>query len=57
MERTFRRFTSHEEAARADRELYRSMTVEERFEILRVLRRRLHGPDCPDIREYHRKSK
>jgi len=34
MERVVRTFSSHEEAAKADREYYRSLTPEQRLDIL-----------------------
>jgi predicted Fe-S protein YdhL (DUF1289 family) len=51
MDRVVRRFTSFEEATRAEREEWGRMTPDERLDVLRVLRLQFHGEDCPDIRE------
>ena len=42
---TVRKFSSFEEAEQADRERYRSMTAQERLEMISQLRALLHGPD------------
>jgi hypothetical protein len=42
---TIRKFSSFEEAARAEREEYRAMTPQQRLELIAQLRAFLHGPD------------
>ena len=42
---TVTKFTSFEEADKADREQYRAMTPLERVELVSQLRALLHGPD------------
>ncbi|MCW5977100.1 MAG: hypothetical protein KIT09_03445 [Bryobacteraceae bacterium] len=42
---TVRKFSSFEEAERAEREDYRSMTPGERLELIAQLRALRHGPD------------
>ena len=42
---TVRKFSSFEEAERAEREQYRAMTAQERLELISQLRALRHGPD------------
>ena len=46
--------TSHEEAARWDREQSWALSPDERLHILRVLQERVFGPSPPDVRESER---
>jgi hypothetical protein len=50
MERTARRFRTHEEAAEADLLELLALTPEARQEISRALRERWFGSDCVDIK-------
>jgi hypothetical protein len=54
MERVFRKFTNFEEAEQHDIEYYIHLSVDQRDEIARVLKKRAYGDDVPDIREYHK---
>ncbi|MBK9384280.1 MAG: hypothetical protein IPN34_05595 [Planctomycetes bacterium] len=47
---------SFEEAERWDREQMLAMTPEERLTIARILRERVYGTDCPDVREAERQK-
>lgn len=54
MDREVHKSRSFEEAERHDREQQWRMTPDERFEAARVLRERVYGTDCPDVREAER---
>lgn len=51
MDREVHKSRSFEEAERHDREQQWRMTPDERFEVARILRLRVWGADCPDVRE------
>ncbi len=51
MERVVNIARSYEEADRWDRAQSRAMTADERRACSKVLRQRVYGVDCPDVRE------
>jgi hypothetical protein len=54
MERTFKKFSSFEEAERHDIEYYIHLSVDQRQTIAGMLKKRVYGDNAPDVREYHK---
>ena len=57
MERIVNKARSFKEADEWDKRQHREMTVAERFAVLSELKRRVYGPNPPDVREWHRMEK
>jgi len=57
MEKIVNKARNFKEAEEWDKRQYREMTVAERFAIASELKRRVYGPNPPDVRECHRKEK
>jgi hypothetical protein len=54
MDRTVAKFSSHEEAEKANREYYRSLTPQQRLEILFELVAQAHPENDASIRQFER---